>query len=845
MTDLTFFATVPRGLESLLAGELRQLGAAHVRQARAGASFTGSLETAYRVCLWSRLAGRVLLPLADGAAGDGDELYGTARTVDWGAHLGPDATLAVDFSGTNQRIRDTRYGAVRVKDAIVDQLREKSGRRPSVDPHAPDVRVNVHLAGGRVTISLDLSGQSLHRRGYRADKVQVEAPLKENLAAGLLLYAAWPRQAADGGSLLDPLCGSGTLPIEAALMAADVAPGLLRAQAAAGPGPGARARGAAPAFGFLRWRGHQPGAWDALLEEARERRASGLARLAAARPDAIIRGADRDARAVRLARDCAARAGLDDLVDFERADLAQAAPAAARGLLAANAPYGERLDAAEAEEVYRLLGEKLRTSFAGWTGVVLAGDARQLAAVGVRPGRSTPLRNGPLDCVLAYFAAGAPAAGAAAPRSARAAVRSATPRARQVAAAAAGSIAQTAPTSSAAAPAAGSAPAAGAPSSAGAAASRPSPPHRLGGGAEYLANRLRKNRRRLSRRLQREGITCYRLYDADLPEYNLVVDVYGDRVHVQEYAAPAEVDAAKAKRRLDEALEVIGGVLGVPPEHVVLKQRRRQRGAAQYERRGEQGRLLPVQEDDLRYYVDLTTYLDTGFFIDQRMTRRLVRRLAGGRRFLNLFAYTGTMTVNALAGGSPSSVSVDLSAPYLERAARNLTANGFEATRSTWPPGPAVNAAHPESGGGALAGGAAAGGATAGGAAAHRTPARGRRGAAVPHVLIQADCLRWVAEADGRFDLVWLDPPSFSNSKRMGRASFDVQRDHADLIRLVARRLLAPGGILLFATNLRNFRLELSELGGLEVKDLSRATLAFDCERGANRHHVFRIERRD
>ena len=214
----------------------------------------------------------------------------------------------------------------------------------------------------------------------------------------------------------------------------------------------------------------------------------------------------------------------------------------------------------------------------------------------------------------------------------------------------------------------------------------------LGGGAEYLANRLRKNQRRLGKRLQREGITCYRLYDADLPEYNLVVDVYGEWVHVQEYAAPPEIDPGKAERRLAEAVEVIGAVLGVPPGRVVLKQRRRQRDAAQYERRGDKSSHLRVNEDDLAYFVDLSTYLDTGFFIDQRLTRRLVRRLAGGRRFLNLFSYTGTMTVNALAGGSPTSTTIDLSATYLTWAERNLEANGFSAAGETWSPG----AARPE-----------------------------------------------------------------------------------------------------------------------------------------------------
>ena len=356
MSDLSFFATVPRGLESLLAGELRGLGAAHVKQVRAGVVFSGSLETAYRACLWSRLAGRVLLPVTSGTAADGDDLYKTAQAVDWSRHLDVDDTLAVDFTGVNDRIRDTRFGAVRIKDAIVDQFRATSGgKRPSVDARAPDVRVNAHLASTRVAISIDLSGQSLHRRGYRADKVQVEAPLKENLAAGLLLYAAWPSEAAAGASLLDPLCGSGTLPIEAALMAADVAPGLLRAEAELKPG-------AAPAFGFLHWRGHDAVLWDALLLEARERRGAGIKRLAAARPGVVIRGSDRDQRAVKVARDFVKRAGLHGLVTIEHAQLDTVTAPTERGLLATNAPYGERLDAAD-EAVYQQLGERLREAF--------------------------------------------------------------------------------------------------------------------------------------------------------------------------------------------------------------------------------------------------------------------------------------------------------------------------------------------------------------------------------------------------------------------------------------------------------------------------------------------------
>jgi 23S rRNA (guanine2445-N2)-methyltransferase / 23S rRNA (guanine2069-N7)-methyltransferase len=729
-------------MESLLTGELRELGAGDVQQARAGVAFSGKLETAYRACLWSRLASRVLLPLVEGRANDGDELYATVQRVTWDEHLAVAGTLAVDFTGTSAAIRDTRYGAMRVKDAIVDQFRERhADRRPSVDTRAPDVRVNAHLARGRVTLSLDLSGESLHRRGYRADKVQVEAPLKENLSAAVLLFAEWPRLAAAGGRFVDPLCGSGTLPIEAAFIAADVAPGLLRAARRGG-------------HGFTRWLGHDAGRWAELVVEARERRAAGLSRLEAAGPGLIL-GLDRDQRALRVAAAWVERAGVREVGALERADLATLAAPAPHGLLATNPPYGERLGEAEAARaVYASLGERLRAGFHGWRAAVLAGDPRLTAALRLPTLRETTLYNGALPVQLTLAEVGAAAETVTRRNAPRTSARGAG---------------QSAP------------------------ATHPAGP--LSGGAEQFANRLHKNRRQLARLLRREEVTCYRLYDADLPDFNLVVDVYGDWVVVQEYVAPAEIDPNKTAQRLSEALAVIGGELQLPPERVVLKQRRRQRGAAQYER-GTRDTFIEVDEDGLTYLVDLTGHLDPGFFIDQRLTRRLIRRLAGGRRFLNLFAYTGAMTVNALAGGSPASMTVDLSGHYVDWARRNLAANGFAASDTG------------------------------------------------PHRLVRADVLAWLATAEGQHDLIWLDPPTFSNSKRMGRATFDVQRAHADLIRMTARRMLAPQGILLFSTNRRGFRLEHDELAMLTIRDLSRATLAPDCARAANRHHVFELTAR-
>ncbi len=810
----------------MLAGELRALGAGRVVQTRAGVVFHGSLELAYRVCLWSRLASRVLLKVAEGPAADADQLYATVQTVTWDDHLRVDDTLAVDFNGSNPLIRDARFGAMRVKDAIVDQFRARHGdRRPSVDTRRPDVRVNAHLAGGRLTVSVDLSGESLHRRGYRADKVQVEAPLKENLAAALLVYGEWPKTAAEGGSFTDPLCGSGTLPIEAAMMAADIAPGWLRAQGAAGES-GAPVAG----FGFERWRGHDETLWRLLVAEADERREAGLSRLKAAGPGLAILGRDRDPVALNLAGASVERAGLQGVVSLERGMLGDLVAPAVAGLLAANTPYGERLGGrAEAEGICRLLGERLRTGFNGWRAVVLTGSRELSDAVGLLAKRRATLYNGTLACTLELYdveAGKARAAGRAGDHSTgfSTADHPAGHRAAVKAAERAAATRDSAP-SPAQAPPAGAGPATASPPAAAPAQTRPA--GLVSGGAEQFANRLHKNLRHLGRLMRREGVTCYRLYDADLPDYNFVVDVYGDWVHVQEYAPPAWIDPTKTRRRLEEALAVVAAELEVPPDHVVLKQRLRQRGAAQYERLGQSAKFFEVEEDDLTYLVNLSDYLDTGLFVDQRLTRRHLRHLAGGRRFLNLFAYTGTMTVNALAAGAPSSTTVDLSATYLDWAARNLAANGFSARLDE------ADAERParrpaERGSGRPAG--------------RQAGPKKRLAPESPHHLVRADCLQWIASAEGEYDLIWLDPPTFSNSKRMGRATFDVQRDHADLVRLTVRRLLTPGGVLLFSTNRRGFKLDRSELGALQVKDLSRATLPADCARAAGRHHVFQIE---
>jgi 23S rRNA (guanine2069-N7)-methyltransferase / 23S rRNA (guanine2445-N2)-methyltransferase len=736
-----FFATAPKGFEPQLADELSALGASDVSLSRSGVSFQGDLRTAYRVCLWSRVANRVLLPLHRFAAASPEALYSGIRTIGWAEHMNPYATLAVDFHCLHSAIRHSHYGALKVKDAIVDQFREGCGERPNIERERPDIRVNVFLERDLAQVSLDLSGESLHRRGYRVETVA--APLKENLAAAVLLRAGWPAIARRGNAFLDLMCGSGTLPIEAALMAADCAPGLLRAY-----------------FGFLGWKKHDVNAWEALRAEADQRRAAGLERI----PPVI--GYDADKRAVRAALANVERAGLLGVVHIERKELADVRPVGGEkgggGLIVVNPPYGERLGSmGEVVALYTRFGEMLKTRFQGWRAVVLAGNSELGFRFGIRSRKPFKFYNGAIECCLLDFDVD-PA-------------RFFTPK------------------TTAAAPGAGcderlSSIMAKARNARGIPA----------GGAEMLANRLRKNIKNLRRWARREGVSCYRLYDADLPEYAFAIDLYqGEKtwVHVQEYQAPASIDAAKAEARLADAVAVINEVLDIPAEQIFLKVRRKQKGRTQYERQGVAGRLHEVAENGCRFLVNFEEYLDTGLFLDHRRTRAMIGELAAGKRFLNLFAYTGTATVYAARGGARATTSVDLSKTYLEWARRNMALNGFSEGK---------------------------------------------------HQFIQADCIAWLETEShnpktNRYDLIFLDPPTFSNSKGM-RAAFDVQRDHGALISKAAR-LLEPDGLLVFSTNFRRFKLDAAALGGLTSEQITRRTIPQDFERNPKIHFCWRISK--
>jgi 23S rRNA (guanine2445-N2)-methyltransferase / 23S rRNA (guanine2069-N7)-methyltransferase len=712
---MKFFASCAKGLEYLLADELVALGCARATATIAGVNVEGELVDAQRAVLWSRLASRVLWPLAEFYCDDEQVLYQQVNALPWPQHLDATMTLAVDAHVSGEGITHARFAAQRVKDAVVDKIRAWGGERPSVDLEAPDLRLNLVVRKGRAIVSVDLGGGPLHRRGWRL--AQGEAPLKETLAAAVLLRGDWPRIYAEGGSLLDPMCGSGTLLIEGAAMAADVAPGLRR-------------HGETPPS---RWLGFDHAAWLRLHDAAMVRERAGRGALRAA-----FHGSDVDPHALRAARENATAAGFRDVIDLDERQVAALLPRPEpRGLVVCNPPYDARLQADAV--LYRAIGAGLQRAVPGWRASLLCGSADLARATGLRAHKRYQMFNGALECSLIVCD----------PLQ--------LPRRE-------GDVGRA-----------------------------------LAPGAQMLANRLRKNLRASKAWRARELVGCYRVYDADLPEYAAAIDVYTEAddpdstwLHVQEYAAPKDIPEADVRRRFGEILVAAREVFGVPREHVATKVRARGRGGSKYAQAADaprQGGRIVVREGAARLQVNLFDYLDTGLFLDHRPLRQRIAREAEGARFLNLFCYTGAATVQAAVGGATTTTSVDLSATYLQWLADNLQENGVGGYR---------------------------------------------------HRMVQADAVAWLEADMGVYDLIFCDPPTFSNSARAD--DFDMQREHVRVLQAAVARL-ASGGVLYFSNNYRRFRLDEEAVARFaRCEDITAETIPADFARNPRIHQAWRLQ---
>lgn len=701
--------------------EVSALGLQDAAIVNAAVEGNADLSVALKICLWSRLGNRVLLFLSKFHAEDATALHQSMLDFNWDSHMSYQNSIAIDFSGRGCGIDNTHFGALKVKDAIVDFFAHKGQPRPSVSKVKPDLRFFVHARHKNASLYLDLSGQSLHRRGYRQQ--QGAAPLKENLAAAILSRANWQQLLTADYALIDPMCGVATLLIEGAMMAANMAPNLKRQY-----------------WGFSAWRKFDPQLWQQLLDAAQQ---------SIVKQPLWIRGYEADPRLIQPARNNIARAGLSEWIKVYQGEIADFAPKPDKqqpALVVANPPYGNRLgNEQQLLYLYQSLGQKLRQYCRDWQAAIFTGNIELTKRMGLRSHKQYVLYNGAKKCHLVLldiqpqqFVTQKPA-----PQEAQTLVPTAV---------------------------------------------------KLSKNGEMFANRLRKNYRHLAKWARQNNISCYRLYDKDMPEFAVAVDIYQDWLVVQEYVAPKTVAATKAAARLLDVMAALNVVLGElkqqDPAKIVLKKRRRQSGRNQYQKHDSQQHFVEVSEGNVQLLVNFHDYLDTGLFLDHRKMRLRIGQAAKGVHFLNLYCYTATASVHAAMGKALTTTSVDLSKTYLDWAQKNMALNGLSEKNK----------------------------------------------------LIQQDVISWLKQDKNKYQLIFVDPPTFSNSKST-RHDFEVQRDHLMLLKLAMARL-TEDGVLYFSNNFQRFELDKSLAEKYHVVNISAQTIDEDFKRNHKIHQCWQLEHR-
>lgn len=768
---IELLATTAFGLEAVTARELEALGYEPRIISTGRVLFEGDLSAVARANINLRTADRVLVRVATFPAPDFEALFEGVKAIPWERWITRESAFPVNGRSVKSTLTSVPAVQRATKRAIVDRLMQ-SHRTTTLPETGPRCIVEVALLENQATLTIDTSGDGLHKRGYR-DLVG-EASLKETMAAGLVLLSVWRPDR----PLVDPFCGTGTIPIEAAMIGLGIAPGLNRT------------------FDADRWETLDDSIWEAAEEEAR----------ACSREDQkgalayTIHASDSSEEALSLARRHAGRAGVERFVHFSRKDFRELSSKAEYGCTIMNPPYGKRLGFdEEVERLYAIFPEVLKR-LPTWSHHILTARTDLERIVGQEATRRRKLYNAQIECTYFQFLG---------PRPPRAEGDSFSDQGAESADAGA-----SLPSEDTDAEVAGETSANAidtqAPSEQGddrpdpaprvPPKSAPAPMPAFGGLRERdtreiddFEGRLAKRVRHL-RRWPSRGITCYRLYERDCPDVPVVIDRYEEHAHIFEHEREHGRTLAQHLDWLDEIAKRTAKVLEIPFEHVHVKSRPKQRGLSQHEKLDGRGTTLVAREGGLKFEVNLTDYADTGLFLDHRITRGMVRDAARGRRFLNLFCYTGSFTVYAAAGGAASTVSVDLSNTYMDWAIRNMRLNGLI-----------------EDG----------------------------RDAAVRHRFVRADVQEFLmaeqgrledAGEDGLYDLAVCDPPTFSNSKRT-EEDWEVQKGHAEVLtRLVS--LMSPGGVIYFSNNYRRFKLDEAALEsvapGIQIQDISARTIPED-----------------
>ncbi|MBL4661611.1 MAG: bifunctional 23S rRNA (guanine(2069)-N(7))-methyltransferase RlmK/23S rRNA (guanine(2445)-N(2))-methyltransferase RlmL [Alcanivoracaceae bacterium] len=687
------YASCPKHLELLLKDELITLGAENVAEKLSGVVFYASAEVLMRSLLWSRLANRILVLINQIKVNDAKELYDAIYQTDWldQVNITP-RTLAINFKGTNKELRNTQYSSQVVKDAICDRIREVINTRPDIVKSNADLSVSVVLKNKQILVYQDISGRSLHLRGYRQSLTA--APLKENLAAAVLIRANWPELSKLNHNLIDPMCGSGTFLTEGYLIACDIAPGLTN-----------------PRYCVDNWRYFDEDTWNELLFEAKTRMIAGVDNF-----KGQIIGADHHKDSVKITEEHAYQLNAEDKIQCQYKTFENFSIPAKNNLIVCNPPYGVRLKK-NVDATWRQLGQWMADKALGSKAAIMTHAKNQGFLLGFRATKSWKLMNGDLLITLITFDIDSNA-------------KLNAPQGQK---------------------------------------------HALPETAQMVANRIKKNLAKLKKWINKEGINCYRVYDADIPEYAVAIDVYNNHINIQEYKAPKTIPEKKTKKRLEDAVLGAQVALNIKNDKVHIKTRQKQASNNQYERRVVDSADMVVHEQDRKYLVNLEKYLDTGLFLDHRWIRSYIQENSRGKSMLNLFSYTGSVTVAAVIGGATKTTSVDSSKTYLNWAKENFKINRVDLYK---------------------------------------------------HKLIRNDVLEYLSSCSHKFDIIFVDPPTYSNSHSR-ETDWDVQRDHKQML-LACKRVLSPQGEIIFSNNYRKFVLDANLSDYFSIKDLTKQSVSPD-----------------
>lgn len=726
---MVFFATCAANQQDILEHEIHALGVEETNTTNGGVEFECDLETAYRFTLYSRVSSRLLLALYhDDDVINADELYQSAMEIPWEDWVNPQTTFAITQTVKNCKwLKNGHFAAIRLKDAIVDRIKNNfEGERPNVEKDNPDVTFHVHVRGDSVIYFVDFSGRKLHKRGYRL--AFVDASMRETLAATVIKRSEYRRKLEDDSlEELPPLLD----PFCGA--------GTILIEAALWASKVAPGLIDVDRFAFFKLPVHDEQVWDKVLGQAILEEEEGSKR------DFKFYGWDIDPKAIEIAKKNAKAAGVLDKIEFSVKDFTKISKEdvpSTPGYIITDPPYGVRLDEAKIEALYSNMGKTLNEYFGGWHASIICGEKELLGFVNMKPNRTNSVMNANIPCQVAHYYVFSE-------EERQEFIRKAEERKKE----------------------------------------RLSQP--LSEGSQMAYNRLIKNLDRLTPIMEKDNVTNYRIYDADMPEYSASIDMYDHKyIVLSEYAAPSTIDEEVAQKHLEELVLATERATNIDIDNIFVKTRNRQKGTTQYEKLGSKNRFIIVKENDAKYLVNFTDYLDTGIFLDHRPIRKKIKELAKDTRFLNLFCYTGTATVQAAMGGALSTVSVDASSTYLDWAMKNMALNNFKTMN---------------------------------------------------HFYYKEDCMSYLYNSYDKYDLIFCDPPTFSNGK--GRDSFDVQRDHKRLIHLCMRHL-DKDGILIFSNNNRKFVLDDYIYQDYDVKNITEESIGADFERNNKIHQCYLIKER-